>query len=77
MSQLLNKCGEGESGKKHKNRQQLLAGVGQCEQSKAVMLIARLDRLVRSVAFISSLMEKWGRIRGRYPQACRYCFSFW
>lgn len=46
-----------ESGKSHANRPQLLAAIAQCRKEKAVLLIAKLDRLGRNVAFISALME--------------------
>lgn len=39
------------------DRPVLLQSIAQCRRSKAVLLIARLDRLARSVSFISSLME--------------------
>ena len=45
-----------ESGKK-KDRPALLQAIEQCKKRRAVLLIARLDRLARNVAFISSLME--------------------
>lgn len=48
---------EVESGKSHKNRPQLLAAVAQCRSRKATLVIAKLDRLGRNVAFISALME--------------------
>ena len=45
-----------ESGKKNK-RPQLLAALDQCRKKKATLIIAKLDRLGRNVAFISNLME--------------------
>lgn len=48
---------EVESGKRHANRPQLLAALAECRKRRATLLIARLDRLARNVAFISSLME--------------------
>jgi DNA invertase Pin-like site-specific DNA recombinase len=48
---------EVESGKRHKNRPQLLAALELCKKKKATLVIAKLDRLSRNVAFISSLME--------------------
>lgn len=47
---------EVESGKKN-NRPQLLAALAQCRKEKATLIIAKLDRLGRNVAFISNLME--------------------
>ena len=46
-----------ESGKRHTNRPQLLAAIAHCRREKAVLVIAKLDRLGRNVAFISALME--------------------
>jgi DNA invertase Pin-like site-specific DNA recombinase len=48
---------EVESGKKHTNRPQLLAALAECRRKKATLVIAKLDRLGRNVAFISALME--------------------
>jgi DNA invertase Pin-like site-specific DNA recombinase len=45
-----------ESGKKNK-RPQLLAALDQCRKKKAILIIAKLDRLGRNVAFIANLME--------------------
>ena len=45
-----------ESGRK-KNRAQLEAALDQARRSGAVLLIAKLDRLARNVAFTSTLME--------------------
>ncbi|WP_342355229.1 recombinase family protein [Spirosoma utsteinense] len=45
-----------ESGKKNK-RPQLLAALDQCRKKKATLIIAKLDRLGRNVAFIANLME--------------------
>jgi len=55
--QLVAEFIEIESGKKHTNRPQLLAALAECRKRRAVLLIARLDRLARNVAFISALME--------------------
>src|ERR671915_1397026 len=48
---------EVESGKKHRNRPQLLAALADCRPRRAVLLIAHRDRLARNVAFIANLME--------------------
>ncbi len=48
---------EVESGKRHKNRPQLLAALAECRKKKVTLLIAKLDRLARNVAFISAMME--------------------
>lgn len=45
-----------ESGKKD-NRPVLLQALEACKKEKAILLIAKLDRLGRSVAFVSRLME--------------------
>lgn len=47
---------EVESGRNN-NRPVLLAALNECKQQQATLLIARLDRLGRNVAFISKLME--------------------
>jgi DNA invertase Pin-like site-specific DNA recombinase len=47
---------ETESGKR-KDRPELSAALAMCRKKKAVLLIAKLDRLARNVSFISSLME--------------------
>ena len=54
--QLIGEFTEIESGKKN-NRPQLQEALKQCLKQKAVLVIAKLDRLGRNVAFISSLME--------------------
>ncbi len=48
---------EVDSGKKHTNRPQLLAALAECRKRRAVLLIARLDRLARNVAVIANLMD--------------------
>ncbi len=47
---------EVESGRKD-NRPHLSAALALCRRKRAVLVIAKLDRLARSVAFISNLME--------------------
>lgn len=47
---------EVESGRKNE-RPQLAAALKRCRESGAVLLIAKLDRLARNVAFIAKLME--------------------
>lgn len=46
-----------ESGKSDSNRPQLLAALAECKRQKAVLLIAKLDRLSRDVHFISGLLK--------------------
>jgi len=55
--QLVAEFTEIESGRRHTNRPQLLAALAECRKRRAVLLIARLDRLARNVAFISAMME--------------------
>lgn len=45
-----------ESGRKN-NRPQLLNALEECKRLKAILIIAKLDRLGRNVAFIAKLME--------------------
>lgn len=47
---------EAESGKL-KDRPQLNAALAHCRSAKATLVIAKLDRLARNVAFVSALME--------------------
>jgi DNA invertase Pin-like site-specific DNA recombinase len=47
-----------ESGRKSdKDRPQLAAALATCKQQKAILIVAKLDRLARNVHFISGLME--------------------
>ncbi|HWE75517.1 MAG TPA: recombinase family protein [Stellaceae bacterium] len=48
---------EVESGKRAINRPQLAAALAQCKARGATLIIAKLDRLARNVAFIANLME--------------------
>lgn len=54
--QLLDEFTEVESGKRN-DRPQLAAALEACRRQKATLVIAKLDRLARNVAFISGLME--------------------
>lgn len=54
--ELIQSYTEVESGRKN-NRPQLLAAIEQCKKDKALLIIAKLDRLSRNVAFIANLME--------------------
>src|SRR5262245_51095130 len=45
-----------ESGK-HNERPQLVAALAACKKNKAKLVIAKLDRLSRNLAFIATLME--------------------
>ena len=53
---LLEEYREIESGKKD-DRPQLAAALATCRRHKAVLVIAKLDRLARRVSFISTLMD--------------------
>ena len=55
--QLVAEFTETESCKRHTNRPQLLATLAECRKRRAVLLIGRLDRLARNVAFIANPME--------------------
>jgi DNA invertase Pin-like site-specific DNA recombinase len=48
---------EVESGKRHKNRPELLEAPALCRKKKARLVIANLDRLSRNVAFIATMLE--------------------
>jgi len=54
--ELIDSFEEIESGRR-KDRPQLLAALELCRQHKATLVIAKLDRLARNVAFVSGLME--------------------
>ena len=70
--QLVAEFTEIESGRRHTNRPQLLAALAECRKRRAVLLIARLDRLARNVAFIANLMESGADfIACDMPQATR------
>ena len=56
-SDLVGEYIEVESGKKHTNRPELAAALEHCRKKKAALIIAKLDRLARSVHFIAGLME--------------------
>jgi DNA invertase Pin-like site-specific DNA recombinase len=55
--QIVAEYTETESGKQHTNRPELAAALAACRKHRAVLVIAKLDRLGRNVAFISALME--------------------
>lgn len=55
-SELIAEFTEIESGKKS-DRPQLAAALAACKKQKAKLIIAKLDRLARNVAFIANLME--------------------
>src|SRR4051812_8320059 len=45
-----------ESGKRN-DRPELMAALAACRKHKATLVIAKLDRLARNVAFVANLME--------------------
>src|ERR1700719_3013804 len=55
-SQLIAEHTEVESGKRS-DRPKLQAALAACKRQKATLIIAKLDRLARNVAFIATLME--------------------
>ena len=54
---LITEYVEQESGRRTDNRPMLQAALETCQRTKATLLIARLDRLSRNVAFIANLMD--------------------
>ena len=54
---LLAEFTEVESGKKHDNRPQLAKAIEACRRQKAKLIIAKLDRLSRNLAFTAALMD--------------------
>ena len=54
--QIVSEYVEVESGKKS-NRPQLTAALAECRRHRAILVIAKLDRLARNVHFISGLMN--------------------
>ena len=72
QGQFIAEYTEIESGRRHTNRPQLLAALEECRKRRAVLLIARLDRLARNVAFIANLMESGADfVAVDMPQATR------
>lgn len=55
--QLVAEFTEIESGRRVSNRPELRTALEECRKRRGVLLIARLDRLARNVAFIANLME--------------------
>lgn len=53
---------EVESGRGHTNRPELAKALAHCRSARATLLIAKLDRLSRNVAFLSKLMESGAEI---------------
>jgi DNA invertase Pin-like site-specific DNA recombinase len=68
---LLSEYTEVETGTRS-DRPQLAAALAACRVHKAVLIIAKLDRLARNVAFVSSLMEAGVEFEAcDFPQANR------
>jgi DNA invertase Pin-like site-specific DNA recombinase len=55
--ELVKEFVEVESGKAHENRPMLKAALEACKRTGSKLLIAKLDRLSRNLAFIANLME--------------------
>ena len=61
---LVDEFTEVESGKRN-DRPELEKALAACKRQKAKLVIAKLDRLSRNLAFIAALMESGRRVRGR------------
>jgi DNA invertase Pin-like site-specific DNA recombinase len=60
---------EVESGKR-KDRPELMNALAYCKKNKIKLVVAKLDRLARNVAFVSALMEsKVGFVAADFPEA--------
>jgi DNA invertase Pin-like site-specific DNA recombinase len=55
--ELVQEFMEVESGKRHENRPKLSAALQACKATGSKLIIAKIDRLARNVAFVSNLME--------------------
>ena len=65
---------EVESGRKA-DRPQLAAALAEAKRQGAVLLIAKLDRLARNVAFISALLESGAEVQAAdMPEANKFMF---
>ena len=62
--ELVGEFVEVESGK-HSDRPRLAEALQVCRKHRAKLVIAKLDRLSRNLAFIATLMESGNRIRRR------------
>src|SRR5918997_3509645 len=73
--QLVNEVVEVESGKRN-DRPKLAEALRLCRLHGATLIIAKLDRLARNVAFISNLMERGEEFMAvDFPQANRLTVS--
>lgn len=55
--QIIREFTEVESGKRHDNRPELMQAIPFARRAGAVLVVAKLDRLARNLAFLSSLMD--------------------
>src|SRR5262245_60216444 len=70
--ELIAECVEVESGKRDGNRPKLKEALALCKKHRARLIIAKLDRLSRNVAFIANLMDgKVDFVCCDMPQATR------
>jgi DNA invertase Pin-like site-specific DNA recombinase len=60
---LLKEFTEIESGKRHENRPKFAEALALCRKKRATLIIAKLDRLSRNVAFIATLLDSNVRIK--------------
>src|SRR5262249_54726049 len=68
---ILQSFTEVESGKKS-DRPELRRAVALARRKKAILIVAKLDRLARNVAFVSALMESGADFRAAdFPEANR------
>jgi DNA invertase Pin-like site-specific DNA recombinase len=73
--QLVDEVVEVESGKRN-DRPKLAEALRLCRLHGAILIIAKLDRLARNVAFISNLMESGVEFTAvDFPQANRLCLN--
>lgn len=62
-----------ESGKRSDNRPELAKALAACRRTRATLIVAKLDRLSRNVAFLSALMEsKVDFVCADNPHATRF-----
>src|SRR5262245_48916557 len=70
--ELIEECVEVESGKRDRNRPELQRALALCKKHRARLIIAKLDRLSRNLAFIANLMDgKVDFVCCDMPQATR------
>lgn len=70
--ELLKEFTEVETATNKRNRPELSAALAYCKLVKAALIVAKLDRLARNVAFVSTLMESGvDFVAADFPQANR------